>query len=171
MNTFTKCPGNRVRFKVSQNRAAAGGLGHEGQARQPTQSLAVEGVVGTPCIDPLVEDAELPPPHARQEVAQAVVVADVGVLVVRRRVARLGRQEARLLDPLFAVGDQRPAPAQVGSPSAPSGGPCGALVGKPQPLTQAVGRGGEADRLGRRAAAAELRPRDRHRHAHDLPVL
>src|SRR5690606_20390918 len=79
LNTFTKCPGNRVRFKVSQNRAAAGGLGHEGQARQPTQSLAVEGVVGTPCIDPLVEDAKLSATNPRQQIAQPEVVADVEI--------------------------------------------------------------------------------------------
>src|SRR5690606_31139297 len=97
LNTFTKCPGNRVRFKVSQNRAAAGGLGHEGQARQPTQSLAVEGVVRPPRLDPLIEDAELPPSDGREEVAQPVVVADVRVLVVRRRVPGLRRQKARLL--------------------------------------------------------------------------
>src|SRR5690606_10430749 len=31
-------------------------------ARKPTQPLAVEGIVGPPRVDPLVEDAELPRP-------------------------------------------------------------------------------------------------------------
>src|SRR5690606_29785537 len=79
-------------------------------ARKPTQPLALDDAVRTPRVVARVEDAELPPPHARQEVAQAVVVADVRVLVVRRRVPGLRRQKARLLDPLLAVGDQRPAP-------------------------------------------------------------
>src|SRR5690606_22466855 len=45
-------------------------------------------------------------------VAQAVVVADERVLVVRRRIPHLRRQKARPVDPFLAVGDQRPASAR-----------------------------------------------------------
>src|SRR5690606_40182949 len=89
----------------------AGGLGREAQAGQVPKPLAVEGVVLAPRLDPLVEYPQLPAPDRREQVAQAVVVADHRVLVVRRRVPRLRRQKASPVDPFLAVGDQRPAPA------------------------------------------------------------
>src|SRR5690606_13270635 len=54
-----------------------GRLARRKGAREPAQARAVEGVVGTPGIDPLVEDAELSATNPRQQIAQPEVVADV----------------------------------------------------------------------------------------------
>ncbi len=75
-------------------RAAAGMLGHEADAGQVAQGLAVELEVRPPPLDAVVQHAQLPPAHRRQQVAHAVVVADLRVLVVRGRVAGLRGQEA-----------------------------------------------------------------------------
>ncbi len=80
------------------------GLGHELNSGKG-QCLAIEGVVRAALRDAIVEHAELPTPHGGEQVAEAVVVADLRVLVVRRGVASLGGQEASPVDPVLPVRD------------------------------------------------------------------
>ena len=62
-------------------------------------------------VDPSLQIGELGPAQRRKEVGEPVVVADARVLVVRRRVAGLGREPAGLVRPFRVVGDHRPSPA------------------------------------------------------------
>ena len=57
----------------------------------------------------LFEHLELAAADARPARCSAVVVADLRVLVVRRGIARLGGQLARVVDQLSVVGDQHAA--------------------------------------------------------------
>ena len=71
--------------------------------------LHVEGVVAAPRRHPLVEHRHLPAANRCADVAHAVVVANLGMLVVGRRITRLGRQKPRLLHPIGAVRQQSAA--------------------------------------------------------------
>ena len=55
---------------------------------------------------PPVQHLQLPPANAGHDIAHAVVVADLTVLIVTGRVSGLGGPEANFLDPLFVVGKQ-----------------------------------------------------------------
>lgn len=72
--------------------------------------LRIEGVVAAPRRHPLVEHRHLPATNRCADVAHAVVIADLRMLVVGRRIAGLGRQKPRLLHPIGAVRQQSAAP-------------------------------------------------------------
>ena len=75
-------------------------LGHERDTRDAVEQLAI------PVADPAArrhahrKRLELRAPERGEEVAHPVVEADLGVLVVRHRLARLRRELARVLDPV-----------------------------------------------------------------------
>ena len=93
-------------------RAAVGGFGHELDAGQPRQRRAVALVdrraVARACSG---SDLQLAAADRREQVAQPVVVADLRVLVVRRRIARLRREVARALDDVAPVRHEHAAAA------------------------------------------------------------
>ena len=62
------------------------------------EQLAVAGVDPLPRRDALGQHRQLRPADGGQEVAEAVVEADLGVLVVRHGLARLRRELARVRD-------------------------------------------------------------------------
>ena len=70
--------------------------------------LAVAGVDSLPRRHPLRQHRQLRPADRGQEVAEAVVEADLGVLVVRYGLARLRRELARVRDERVVAA--RPAP-------------------------------------------------------------
>ena len=75
--------------------------GHPGHTgKQPTVGKAVLA----PTFDHLVEAGELGAPQGRQEVGEAVVLADVRVFVVDYRLACLGREVANPVCELDLVG-------------------------------------------------------------------
>src|SRR5690606_25180744 len=69
----------------------------EGNSRNVAQRTLVVFKHRPALTNALVEDAELSTANTRADVAEAVVIADMGVFVVRRRVAGLGSQETRVL--------------------------------------------------------------------------
>ncbi len=77
----------------------------------PRQRILVEGEGAPPSRHPLGEPAQLAAADRGQEVAEAVVEAHGRVLVVRRRVARLGGQEADAVD-----GPSRPSDTSMPPP-------------------------------------------------------
>src|SRR5581483_8796282 len=74
--------------------AVPGVGGREGDAGEIGEGLPVAGLDGAPAGDPLVERGQLAPAEGGQEVGQAVVVADLGVLVVGGRLPGLGGEVA-----------------------------------------------------------------------------
>jgi hypothetical protein len=85
------------------------GLGHE---LDVGEQLAVAGVDPAPGRDAVREHVGLRPADGGEQVAEAIVEADLGVLVMRRGLARLRRQLARVCDPLVVPGDEHPAAAR-----------------------------------------------------------
>ena len=55
------------------------------------------------------EAGQLAPTDRRQQIAHPVIVSDLGMLIVRGRVAGLGGQESGPSDVLRVVGDEHPA--------------------------------------------------------------
>ena len=92
---------------------AAGGLGRQrhGEARQAGQVLVVPGKYFAAALHPLVQQAHLAAADARQYVAQPVVVAHFGMLIMGRIVFGLGGEKASFLGQRRVVGNQGPAAA------------------------------------------------------------
>ena len=89
-----------TRMQVSQALPSPyAGLGHERDPGHAVEQLAVAVAEPAARRDALGERLELGAPEGGEEVAHPVVEADLGVLVVRRRLARLRRELARVLDP------------------------------------------------------------------------
>ena len=97
----------------------------------------------------LVEDAQLAAADAGVDVAHAVVVADLGVLVVSGLVAGLGRPEARLGDALGVFADQHATtrgrddlvPVKREDPVVAKGARRLALVGRAEALGRILDQG------------------------------
>src|SRR5690606_35833983 len=73
----------------------------EGDSRNVAQRTLVVFEHRPALTNALVEDAELSTANTRADIAEAVVIADMGVFVVRRTVAGLGSKETRVLHPAF----------------------------------------------------------------------
>ena len=93
-------------------RRAVGRGGHEADAGSVAEQLAVAGVDPLPGRNALGQHRELRAPDRGQEVAEAVVEADLGVLVVRHGLAGLRRELARVGDERVVGPDQRSATAR-----------------------------------------------------------
>ncbi len=93
------------------DRLAGARVGHEVDAGQVGEGLAVGGVDGAAPRDPLVELAQLAGAEGRQEVAEPVVEAHLGVLVVQHRLPGLRGEVAGPLDQRGVVGDEHAAAA------------------------------------------------------------
>ena len=87
-------------------------LGHERDPGHAVEQLAVTVADPPPRGDASVERLELRPSQRGEEVAHPVVEADLDVLVVRRRLAGLGRELARMLDPVAVPRDEHPTAAR-----------------------------------------------------------
>ena len=83
---------------------------HEMDARYACQRRSVILEVGSPRCHPFLQHPQLSPPNRRQQVAHAVVVADLGVLIVRRWIASLRGKLRASLDEAGIVRDEH-APA------------------------------------------------------------
>jgi hypothetical protein len=79
---------------------AVGGLRHHGDPGEIGEGAPVSERDGATLTDALLQPPQLPPPYAGEDVAHAVVVAELGVLVGEPRIARLLRPETRLLGPI-----------------------------------------------------------------------
>ena len=85
--------------------------GMNSMPRQRRQCRLVSGSHRPPPRHLRVEPGQLAAANRREQVAQAVVVANVFVLVVRRRLPGLRRQVARPIDDVAAVRDEHAAAA------------------------------------------------------------
>ena len=93
-------------------RRAVGRGGHEFDARRVAEKLAVAGVDSLPRRHALRQNRELRAADSGQEVAEAVVEADLGVLVVRYRLAGLRGELPRMREELVVAPGECPATAR-----------------------------------------------------------
>ena len=85
-------------MQVSQQFDGRRRVGHEVDAGRVAERLAVAGVDPLPRRDALGQHRELRAADRGEQVAEPVVEADLGVLVVRHRLARLRREVPRVRD-------------------------------------------------------------------------
>ena len=86
-----------------------GRLGHQRDAGQVGERVAISKGDCPPLAYPLGKHLELPAPDAGEHVRHPVVVAELGMLVRDAGVARLGRPEARLVHPVAPRGGEHSA--------------------------------------------------------------
>ena len=92
-------------------RLAPRSLGLHGDAGKGFEGFGVGLEVSTATRDFTGEARELTEPDAGRDIAEAIVIADGGMLIMRSGVARLGGEEAGLLRQLGIVGDKHASAA------------------------------------------------------------
>ena len=92
---------------------APGSLGLHGHAGQRFERFGVRFEMAAAAGNFAGEARELTEPDAGSDIAEAIVIADGGMLVMRSSIPGLGRQEARLLRQFRIIGDEH-APATGG---------------------------------------------------------
>jgi hypothetical protein len=83
--------------------ARVGRLGHEGDAGHAVEEFPVAVFDPSARVDALTEGGQLRAPDRGQKIAEPVVEAEFGVLVVRHRLACLCRELPRVLDLRFVL--------------------------------------------------------------------